>query len=251
VVFQNPLEEDVEFNADLSKHAGVRRVKSNDLSRALLGCPVPSEEPVSEEDRNLGDLVLTSDKERAKEVVHGIVLEFEDGYLGSGENNRLVQVLQHEAEGGCSIGHGVRTMEDDEGIEVVVVLLDHVGDLDLVFHGEVAGVEQLVELLDLVEYSLIEGSNRRYTLVVLQILAQRELFVVKIRVDLQTVDEAWLGDVALLGVNHGKGTSCTDYQDSGHLLALHSLSFVLQLLVEHVESEIGRRVSRNSLKLFL
>lgn len=58
------------------------------------------------------------------EVLFPVGAQGADGKLGTGEDDRLGKVLEHETEGGGCIGHGVGTVQDDEAVEVVVVVVD-------------------------------------------------------------------------------------------------------------------------------
>ena len=58
------------------------------------------------------------------EVLFPVGAQGADGKLGTGEDDRLGKVLEHEAECGGCIGHRIGTVQDDEAVEIVVVVVD-------------------------------------------------------------------------------------------------------------------------------
>lgn len=58
------------------------------------------------------------------EVLFPVGAQGADGKLGTGEDDRLGKVLEHETEGGGCIGHRIGTVQDDEAVEIVVVVVD-------------------------------------------------------------------------------------------------------------------------------
>lgn len=62
-------------------------------------------------------------------------------------------------------------MQNDEGVELVVVGFYVLRYLDLVFKGKIAGVQEIVELFDLVEYSLFKRSDGGDALITLKALS--------------------------------------------------------------------------------
>ena len=75
--------------------------------------------------------------------------------------------------------------------------------------GEVGAIEQLVKLNHLVLDPLVEWSHRRDALVVIKWwhLGLRKLFVVQVRIHLESIYKAFLGHVASVSVNHGQSSS--------------------------------------------
>lgn len=45
-------------------------------------------------------------------------------YLGAGEDDRLPQMLTHEGQSGCCVGHGVRAVENDKTVILLIVFLE-------------------------------------------------------------------------------------------------------------------------------
>lgn len=45
-------------------------------------------------------------------------------YLGAGEDDRLPQVLTHEGQSRCCVGHGVRAVENDKTVILLIVFLE-------------------------------------------------------------------------------------------------------------------------------
>ena len=60
--------------------------------------------------------------------------------LGPTENDSFPQVLKHERESRCSVSHGVRPVEDNKSVEVLVVLEHIPANPPPVLHGKVAGI---------------------------------------------------------------------------------------------------------------
>ena len=70
-----------------------------------------------------------------------------DGKLGTGEDDRLGKVLEHETEGGGCIGHRIGTVQDDEAVEIVVVVVDDFYNLCPEGRLHVGRVDRWVELI--------------------------------------------------------------------------------------------------------
>ena len=81
------------------------------------------------------------------EVLFPVGAQGADGKLGTGEDDRLGKVLEHETEGGGCIGHGVGTVQDDEAVEVVVVVVDDFYNLCPEGRLHVGRVDRWVELI--------------------------------------------------------------------------------------------------------
>ena len=65
------------------------------------------------------------DLDTRQQVLLAVRTEHADGKLRPGEDDGLVEPFEHEAEGRCCVGHGVRSMKDDKaGVPFVVVADD-------------------------------------------------------------------------------------------------------------------------------
>ena len=82
---------------------------------------------------------------RGDKVLLAVRARHPDRELASGEDNRLGQVLQHVAQRGGRVGHGVCSVQDDEAVIFIIPLLDQQGKRlpERWFH--VGGVDQRVE----------------------------------------------------------------------------------------------------------
>ena len=87
-----------------------------------FGCTVSSEQVVFEEDadfgydrrsvRMLGRCYLYG----CNQVFLSVRAQHADGQLATRQNDRLAQILEHEAQGRCCICHGICAMKDDKTI---------------------------------------------------------------------------------------------------------------------------------------
>ena len=79
------------------------------------------------------------------EVLLAVRAGLPDGQLAAREDDRLAQVLEHEAQGGGGVGHRVRAVQDHEAVVVVVAVADQRGE-GLPEGGlDVGGVDDRVE----------------------------------------------------------------------------------------------------------
>ena len=105
-------------------------VESREMFGIAFGSTISTEEPVLKIDGHFGHdgvpfLILSRCYlDGSKEVLLGIRTKDTDGQLGAGEDNRLIEVLQHEGESRRRIRHRIRTVEDDESIISAVPVVD-------------------------------------------------------------------------------------------------------------------------------
>ena len=60
-------------------------------------------------------------------------------------------MVTHIGEDGGRIGHCISAVKDDEGVVEGVVILEDLGDLEVVLLGDIGGVDGVVEFEDLEE----------------------------------------------------------------------------------------------------
>lgn len=140
-------------------------------------------------------------------------------------------------------------MEHDESIVRVIVLLDHVGDLDLVLDREVGRIKKLIELDDAIPDPLVERGHRRDALILVEwrLLVIGELLVVEVRVNLQPIDEAFLRHVPSVRVHHGQRATSAYNKHARDVLVQQVGVRLLLLLLEVVEPQICAGVARHLL----
>ena len=72
---------------------------------------------------DFGDDVRSRHDESAEEIVTAIRPRLKKRDLRPRDDNALAQILHHEGQGGCSVGHGICSMKDNETIKSFIVAL--------------------------------------------------------------------------------------------------------------------------------
>lgn len=109
-------------------------------------------------------------------------------------------------------------MQHNERIILVIDLFDLVGNLDLVLYGQITRIKKFLKLDNFVENPFFKCSDGSDTLIRLTPHFLRILFVIEVRIYFQSIHEPLLRLVAIWGVDHGEGSSRTDYEHSGKRL---------------------------------
>ena len=157
-------------------------------------------ELVVEEQRHLVDRVVSRDIEGVEQVLLTIGAQLGQRDLGAGDDDRLVQIFQHEGERRGGERHGVGAVQNDETVVLVVVALDVFGDALPVRRGHVGGVDEGRIFVDMVI---------------------RHLGAVELGHPRQTVfHKARHRHVAVIGALHPNGAACVGNVDR----LLHTLS---------------------------
>ena len=124
------------LHVDAHPHQGgqVRRLEGVEAGRVVLARAVAAEELVVEVDAHLGDgpaerRRVRREAQRSEEVVEAIVPQLHQGDLRAREDHRLLQPLEHEAQGRGGVRHGVGAVEDHEAVVVLHARADVAGDL--------------------------------------------------------------------------------------------------------------------------
>lgn len=116
--------------AGLSQSGVVERPEGVEVFSIDFGGAVAAHQFVFEEDAYFGHdrgavgMLGGGNLDGGDEILLAVGAQGTDGELRSGKDDGLRQVFEHEAEGGGGVGHGVRAMQDDETIEVVVIVID-------------------------------------------------------------------------------------------------------------------------------
>ncbi len=126
----------------------VRRVEGSEPVRAHLRGPASAQQPPTEVQTNLGDVVASGDEKRCDQVLAAVVADLAERDLRAGDEHRLPQPVQHERQRGCRVSHRVGTVKDDEPIVIVIVRGDVASDLDPLARRHVRRVEQRLILVD-------------------------------------------------------------------------------------------------------
>ena len=121
---------------DVHAHLGQRRVVGRHEGVEALGTDfggaVAAQQVVAEEDTHLGYQRFAGAVfgggyfDGGDEVFLTVGAQHADGQLRAGEDDGLVEVLEHEAQGRCRVGHCVGTVQHDKAVEQVVVVGDDV-----------------------------------------------------------------------------------------------------------------------------
>ena len=83
------------------------------------------------------------------DVVAGVVADFAQRDLGSGQDYRLRVSPQHEGERRGGIGHCVGTVQDDKAIVGVVVFGDHTSNFIPFQYRDIGGIQKRVHVNDI------------------------------------------------------------------------------------------------------
>ena len=88
-----------------------------------FSCTVSSQQMVAEKDTHFRDQRFAvgifggSYFDGGNQVFFAVGSQHADGKLRAGENNRFVQIFEHETEGRCRVCHRVGSVQDDKPIE--------------------------------------------------------------------------------------------------------------------------------------
>ena len=157
-------------------------------------------ELVVEEQRHLVDRVVGRDIEGVEQVLLTVGAQLGQRDLGAGDDDRLVQIFQHEGERRGGERHGVGAMQDHKTIVFLVVVANILGDTLPIRRGHVGGVDEGGIFVDMVI---------------------RHLGAVELGHPRQTVfHKARHRHVAVIGTLHPNGAACVGNVDR----LLHTLS---------------------------
>ena len=140
---------------DLHAHSGevgiIERAERIELLGVNLRCSVAAHQLLLEIDADLGHdgravfVLGSSNLDGGDEVLLAVGTELTDGQLRTCEDDGLAQVLEHEAEGRCRVGHRVCAMQDDEAVEAVVAVGNDANQARPMLQPHVARVDGRVE----------------------------------------------------------------------------------------------------------
>lgn len=139
----------------------IRARKRRKVAGGHFGRAVAAEQLAGEVQADLGHHEVAGDDEGAQQVVRGVVLQLQHRRLAARQDDRLAQVLQHEAQRRAGVRQAVRPMQHHEGVEQRVVPGDGARDLRPSAGVDGAGVEQLVELEHGVAHPRVVAAQRR------------------------------------------------------------------------------------------
>ncbi len=71
---------------------------------------------------------MGGDNQCRQEVVSAVTAQLKDGDLRAGKDDRLSQVFHHERQCGGGVRHGVRAVEDDKSVVLLVLGLRETWD---------------------------------------------------------------------------------------------------------------------------
>ena len=143
---------------DVDAHLGQRRVVVRAEGVERLGAPlrraVGAEQPVLEVERHLGHLGApvdagSGDLDRRNEVLASVRAQHADRDLAPGEDHRLGEVLEQEADRRGGVGHRIGAVQYDEAVVARVVVADQAGQREPVRGRDVRGVDHGVHRVDL------------------------------------------------------------------------------------------------------
>lgn len=142
-----------DVDACLCQWGIVERAEGVEVLRIDFGGAVAAHQFVFEKDAHFGDdgqavgTLGGGNLDGGDEVLLAIGAQGADGELRAGEDDGFGKVLEHEAEGGCRVGHGVGAVEDDEAVEVIVVIVYDFDNLCPQRGFHIRGVDGRVELI--------------------------------------------------------------------------------------------------------
>lgn len=115
-------------DAGIEQRRVVGRIEGVEAVGVHLLAAVAAIELVVEEQRHLVDRVVGRDVEGVEQVLLPVGAQLGERDLGAGDDDRLVQILQHEGERRGGERHGVGAVQNDETIVLVVVVTNILGD---------------------------------------------------------------------------------------------------------------------------
>ena len=131
----------------------IERAESIEILRIDFGGTVAPHQLVLEEDAHFGDdrgtvrMLGGGYFNGGDEVLFPVGAQGADGKLGTGEDDRLLKVLEHETEGGGCIGHGVGTVQDDEAVVTIVVVMNNAYQLPPHIRFHVRRIHRRIKLI--------------------------------------------------------------------------------------------------------
>ena len=139
---------EAEVDAGGGKGGVVIAEEGIEFGGTYLGAAVATVEVVLEEETDLGDerFAARGEFEGTDDVLAAIAADDTHRKLAAGEDDRLGEVFEHEAERRGGVGHSVGAMEDDEAIIVVVLAFDGFGYVDPRGGSHVGRVDDALEL---------------------------------------------------------------------------------------------------------
>ena len=126
-------------------------VKGLELVRAHFRAAVAPQETIVEVDAHLPQegishrILCRRDLDRGEQILLPIRPHLTDRQLRPGEENRLAKAVEHKAEHGSGVSHGVGPMEYHEAAVLVIILPDGQRHLPPVRRPHLAGVDHLIE----------------------------------------------------------------------------------------------------------
>ncbi len=133
-----------DMDACLCQGGIIERAESIEILGIDFGGTVATHQLVLKEDAHFGNNSCTvrmfgcSYFNGGDEVFFSVCAQEFRWELGTGEDDRLGKVLEHETECGGCIGHRICTVQDDEAIEIVVVVVDDFYNLCPVREGSMS-----------------------------------------------------------------------------------------------------------------
>ena len=118
---------ELDVDAAMSQAGVVERLEGVELLRVDFGGAVAAHQVPFEIDAHFGHggaavgILCGCDFDGRDEVLLPVRAEHAHGELRAGKDDRFAQVLEHEAHGRGRVGHGVRAVEDDETVVLVII----------------------------------------------------------------------------------------------------------------------------------
>ncbi|MNQ72242.1 hypothetical protein D3C85_869410 [compost metagenome] len=129
-------------DAGIEQRRVVRRIEGVEAVRVHLLAAVAAIELIVEKQRHLVDRVVGRDVEGVEQVLLAVGAQLGERDLGAGDDDRLVQIFEHEGEGRGGERHGVGAVQDHEAVVLLVVVTNVLGDALPVRRGHVGGVDE-------------------------------------------------------------------------------------------------------------
>ena len=116
-----------EFTLNVDSHGSnglhIWRVERIQTIRAHFSDTIAPEEAVTKVASDLRNDVGPSHDESSEEIITAIRPRLKERDLRASDDDALSQILHHEGQSGCSVGHCVRSMKDNETIKSFIVAL--------------------------------------------------------------------------------------------------------------------------------
>ena len=104
---------------------------------------------------------MPRDGQRPQQIRHAVVAGPDQRDLRPRDHHRFAQRLQHETQGRRRVRHGVGPVQNDKGVERIVVVHNVLGHAPPIDGRDVAGIQQRVVLFDVVQRPSTEFRHRR------------------------------------------------------------------------------------------